>query len=397
MDASSELPFEELDAALAEGGTSNLLEQLANTLEGRKQYPLLLEARLIAKRHELGLPLVGEVDQKTLSDESRKAIESNYRETCRELGRKLIEERDFAAASTFYGAIGETEALEIAVAAWRESPPEDIEAELDSILDLTLRQGISPVTGFELLLEHRGVCDAISILEDRFPYGADVRIPCVKALVYALYRELRRSLDQDLIEHEGAAISDGTVIEILNGRRWLFRGNRCHVDDSHLQAVLRFSIALEDPIDLGRAVELAVYGMHLPSGFQHSELSPFDDFYNDYRMLLEPLVGTRVEEGLQHFDQKLKASAEQNGQALQFPAEVAVFIHYRAGDVEGAIEIFLEHLTRAPRLTLCPPLFDLCVRLGNFDALMRAARENQNPLQYAVGLIHQSDRDDQGR
>lgn len=384
-----EIPFEKLDAAHRSGGVPTLLRELTTTLEASGNTPLLLETRLLEKRHELGLPLLGELDHASLSAETKAEIERHYRETCRELGQRLLDGGDFIGACPFLRAAGDTAPIAAALEEWRRNPPDDIEAELDPVLELAIGQGVAPITGFELLLEHRGTCDAISILESQFPYGNDVKTPCVSALVRSFYRELRDGLDQDLVQHEGQAFSDGTVLDVLDGRRWLFRGNRCHVDDSHLQAVIRFSVLLDDPDDLARAAELAIYGMHLPSGFQHSELCPFEDFYNDYRILLDTLAGRRVTEGIDHFQEKLDRNVEQHGRALQFPAEVLVFLLARTGQLERAIETFEEHLIKASRLTLSPTLFDLCRQLGDYGGLRRAARENQNPLQYAVGLIYQ--------
>jgi len=50
--------FDLIDQALRSGGPDAGFDLLAHKVLQEKNYPLLFEARLLKKRHELGLPLI---------------------------------------------------------------------------------------------------------------------------------------------------------------------------------------------------------------------------------------------------------------------------------------------------------------------------------------------------
>jgi len=369
------------------GDASALLTELAQQYEDSGQYALLFESLIVAKRFSLGLPMVGDLSSLEPDDPRRAELEEHYAEACRRVGRLFLEGEDIGQAFPYFRTVQDLDPIRDALHAWAKQPQEEREAEAETYLEIALTQGLDPELGYGLLIEQRGVCDAITYLEQQFPFGASVRLACVELLVRALHGELIEALQRDLEKHEGERRPDLKLIEILEGRRWLFRNNRCHVDDSHLQAVIRFSVVLENPDDLRRAVELCVYGMHLPKSYQHQEGSPFEDFYNDYRILLSGLEGHETSQALEHFQAKLDRQAEENPRGTHFPAEVFAFLQYRSGQAEGAIQTFTRFLKQSPRLSLCPPLIDLCRTAGNFEPFLATAEEKKNTLQYAIGLI----------
>ncbi len=385
------MEYSDLSKIAESGDADALLKELAQQYEDAGQYALLFEALIVGQRFALGLPVVGDLSTLDEKDPRRVALEAQYSDTCRRVGELFLSDGDVGQAFAYFRTLQEPEPIRDALRTWSKLPREEREPRLETYLEIALTHGIDPELGFEMLLEHRGICDAITFLEQQAKFDTSVRHACITRLTEAMHAELYEALQRDLEKHEGKRIPDLALVDILNGRRWLFRNNRCHVDDSHLQAVVRFAVVLEDVSALERAIELCVYGMHLPASYQRQEACPFEDFYNDYRLLLGALANHDVDHAITHYETKLSRQVEENPRAVQFPAEVVAFIQHRTGHSDRAIATFVEHLSQCPRLTLCPPLIDLCRECGDFESFLSTAIEKNNALQYTIGLIEKYD------
>ncbi|MEM7262268.1 MAG: hypothetical protein AAF488_09790 [Planctomycetota bacterium] len=380
------MDFSLLVNAGEQGDGSAIFDAIARAYEEEGQFALVFEARVLQKRFDLGLPLVGDVASLDLDDGVRATLETHYESLCREIGQKFLDRGDLGQAFAYFQTVQDLEPIGAALDAWADRSSEEREPVLESLLEIGLGQGVRPELGYRWMLEHRGICDSISFLEQHASLDPSVRRRLVGTLVRAMHRELNESLQRDLVEHEGTRV-EVPLVEILKGRRWLFRNNRCHVDDSHLQASIRFAVTLEDREGLSLAEELCVYGMHLPPTYQHSEGCPFEDFYNDYRVLLRGLNGVESDRAVEHFAHKLTKQTEENPRATHFPAEILAFLQHRTQQHAGAIETFRAHLSQSPRLSLCPPLLELCRAAHDFGPFLEATLEKGNALQYAIGLI----------
>src|SRR5579864_5472693 len=147
--------FERLEQTLrAEGQQAGFDLLIAHLLE-QKNYPLLFEARLMRRRHEMGLPLIFSGNISDVPPAHQAAYQAALVEAARETGRLFLADGDLGRAWPYFRAIGEPGPIAAAI-----DKVESAER-LDSLLQIALQEGVNPRRGFELLLEHHGICRAI--------------------------------------------------------------------------------------------------------------------------------------------------------------------------------------------------------------------------------------------
>ena len=96
------------------------------------------------------------------------------------------------------------------------------------MLAIALLEGVSPRRGFELLLEHRGICDGIGFAT----HGSDrkTRLMFLQMLVRAFYNELAAHLNDNITRVEGQVPAASGVVELITGRDWLFANGGFYIE-----------------------------------------------------------------------------------------------------------------------------------------------------------------------
>jgi hypothetical protein len=256
------------------------------------------------------------------------------------------------------------------------------------IIEIALHHGVHPYKGFDLILERYGICSAITTLSGmQFqPNQGDVRTHCIKRVVRHLHDELVHRLKADITQKQGFEPTAKTIPELIAGRDWLFEEDMYHVDVSHLNAAVQFSMHLDAGPELDMARELCAYGRKLSPRFQFTSDPPFENQYRDYGVYLDILAGVNVDEGLAHF--RKKAEDADPDTVGTYPAEVLVNLLLRINRPQEALAIAQKFLARADGTQLsCPNLYELCERTKNYRTMVEFAREQDNPVQYMAGLI----------
>src|SRR5207245_10950649 len=87
-----------------------------------------------------------------------------------------------------------------------------------------------------------------------------VREYCIRALVRALYEQLRQRRAEEVARHEGKAPEGKDVRELMAGNDYLFEDDFYHVDVSHLSSIVQMSVHLSPGPELDMARELCAYG-----------------------------------------------------------------------------------------------------------------------------------------
>jgi len=393
--------FTSLRETIASSSVPLVFERLIDGLRAERKLPQLFEAMLMRKRHELGLPLEGTESIKDIPAEHQEQVEQYYVEVCRTVGKLFLEKGDIAGAWPYLRAIDEPRDVAAAIAAW--SPPEgwdryqpgapsDGYDQLDAIIDISFHQGANPIRGYELILRHYGTCRAITTIEHQFPFRGDVKEACAALLVRQLYGELRSSLRADIARRDpGATLAaDASVAALIDGRPWLFENLGYHVDISHLQSCVRVASAGSDREVIAMAVEFCDYGRSLARDFQIHERPPFDDFYNDYRILLRALLGQGVDGAARYFTSKAdRNGADEDGH--HFCGEVLVYLLARVGRPRDAIAAYRKYLAAVPGpLRISPALIDLCRAAGDYEPLLAYSEERGDVLQFTLGLVERA-------
>ena len=362
--------FDLIEEAIRSGGPEAGLNLLVQKFEEEKNYPLLFEARMMQKRHALGLPLVqiGSIDD--VPEDKRAAYERAFTESARETGSLFLADGQIPRAWPYFRAIGDS--APVASAIEKLDMPSE---ELDRVIEIALEERVNPRKGFELMLAHYGLCRAITYFE-QYP-DPKTREECVALLVRTLHHELVENLQRAITQREGSAPDVQNIPALIAGRDWLFGDMDYYADTSHVIAVIRFALDLHDPEALRLALEICRYGDHLSHNFKYRVDPPFEDVYRDHAWYLQALLGEDEDAAIDHFRKK---APEGIG-----PAQVLVALLVRRKRYREAIQLSIDHLDEVPPEQLaCPSVLQLCQLAGDHDLLSKLARERGDLLSFVA-------------
>ncbi|MEX2263527.1 MAG: hypothetical protein WD696_16335 [Bryobacteraceae bacterium] len=364
--------------ALCTGGAEAVFDLLVTWFREEKNYPRLFEARVMKKRHELGLPLIQTEAFGGLPPEVQQAFDQGFIEAAREVGSLFLADGEIVRAWPYFRAIGET--APVAAAIERVKAGEGVEP----IIEIAFMEGVHPHKGFQLILEHHGICRAITACEQS-PAGK-IREKCARLLLTTLHAELVERLKRTIAQNEGQAPDTNRVPDLISGRPWLFGEHTYYVDTSHLVSVVRFTLDLEDRESLALGVELTEYGRQLSPMFQYRGDPPFENIHEDYGTYFRALLGEDVDGAVAHFRKKVEESDPES--AGTTPAEVLVTLLARLKRYGEAIEVSLAHVPQSgAQQVACPTVLQLCQMAGDYGRLMDLARDRNDALHFAAGVL----------
>jgi tetratricopeptide (TPR) repeat protein len=375
MDLVDEI-FDRLDSAFGSGGPAAAFDTLTASLQASKQYAHLFEARLMRKRHELGLPLHGETVN--IPAGQRAEWDSHVSAAAREAGEAFLAEGDVARAWPYYRALGEPAPVKAAIEKM------DTADAKDEVIDVALYERVHPERGYAMVLATHGSCRAITCL-DQYP-DADSRDTALALLARALHKELTESLARAIEKQEGAPPPDRSMTALLAGRDWLFGEYDYYIDTSHLLSALRFAVESNNPEVWRLALDFAEYGAKLGPMFHYAGEPPFEKPFVDHAMFLRGLLGIDADASVAHF-RHIAATADPE-RIGTYPAQVLVRYLLRLKRPQEAIEVFERHLTESdPQYLTCPNLTQLCQLAGDNERLRQVARGRSDVLSYLAGYL----------
>lgn len=359
-----------------------VLDCVAALARGEGNYHLLFSLRILRVRRRLGLPFLDPGDALSLAGEPRRIYEQAFREAARESGELLLHCGDIPAAWQYFKALDEPGPVASAIEAL-----EDAERcpNLDRIIHIAYQEGVSRRRGFELCLQHHGLCTAITW------YGAnpdpESRQECLNLLVANVYETVAAALRETVAANEGVAPAGDSIARLIAGRDWLFEGVSSYIDSTHLTSVLRFAPELRDGKALRMAVELAEYGQRLNPMFHFRGDPPFEDTYRDHAAYLRALSGDHPEQQIEHFRNKIRPPADAAS------ARVLVELLVRLERYDDAIDAAIEYLAPENAPENAGLILQLCQMAGDFRRLREVARQQKDLLAYAAGVIQDQQRE----
>lgn len=373
--------FAGLAEAYSTQGAQALLDRLIEVFRERGEFNRLFEARLMKKRHELGLPLIPEGPLEDLGP-AQKEYDQAMMEAAKETAELYLASGKLAEAWPYFRALGETTRLREAI---DQLPPEEAE---DPVIEIALSERLHPKKGFEFLLKKHGICRAITFF-DQYPDPA-TREESLALLTETLYGELTANLTAAIERAEGTPPAGSTVRELTADRDDLFSEYSYHVDLSHLMSVVRMACDAEDPAILRRGLEMAEYGSRLHTTLTYRGDPPFEDFFRDSAIYLRARTGVQVEEAIAHF--RAKVASYDYEEVSTYPAQVFVRMLLRMERPQDAIQVFEEFLSSTnPAYLSCPSLAQLCRMAGDYERLQHLAQREGDLVQYTAALIaHQT-------
>jgi hypothetical protein len=380
----------EFARALDTGDRLTALAALEQSLERTGPPRPWLDAMLLRARVELGLPVVLDRGSDDLPEPSRARYEERSIEALRKVGHRLLADGDVPTAWAYFRLLGERGPMIEALDARRTTPESDPD-EVATLIDVALYQGAHPERGFRLVLDHYGICSAITAF-DQLPPDESVRASCAGLLVSALHEQITQAVRADLASRDEGETTDAhrSLPALLADHPELFEAENYHTDLSHLAAIVRFSVIANDPGVLARAAELADYGSRLADRHQYPGEPPFEDLYRDHALYLRALGGHDVDAAVSHFRAKLDASDpnDDTGPAATGPAQLLVRLLERAGRIDEALDLAADRLAGVPdSLLICSGLPRLARRAGRLDRLAEAQRRRGDAVGYASTLL----------
>jgi hypothetical protein len=373
--------FQELDAALDQGGVEAVLQRLAEHLRQQGKYPELFEARKMQIRQRLGLP-VDYRDTGELDEETGRRLEDGLLDACREVGMALLATGRVREGWLYMRPVGDRAAVARALA--------DIEVDHDnveSVIEVAFHEGVDVELGYRLVLKHLGTCQAITALESSGQHlnRADQR-RAAALLVAHLHAELSGNLRAEIARHEAARPPEATLAGLVADRDWLFGEYSYHIDTTHLASTVRAARILRDETSLRLAADLTEYGRCLHESFQFAGEEPFVDFYPSHRLLYRASLGEQVDEALAYFRNKAETTdVQQHGTLAQ---EVYVELLARLGRYPEAIEAAIAlQRTGVPWLGFAPTLLELSKQAGDYRPMQAYCQQQDDILGYATALV----------
>ena len=405
---SSEL-CDKLAATAKAGGLEGMFAELTASLAARQRWHSLFDARLMAARAALGLPLTG--DSRTIPAEKQAALEAKSLEACREVGWPLVDEGKVAAGWMYLRAAVEPEEMGRRMAALAdqldrpattsESPTATVDTPdaeradetIQEIIHVALWEGVDPALGLKLLLSRNGTCNTITAYEQavsRLP--AARQRPAADLLVAHLHREVLASLVHDL-HRRGIPVEpgpDASLTGVLEAAGGLKDDPAVHVDVSHLQSVLRIARVCTDHVTLRRAWELACYACRLPKETVYAGEPPFENVGESSRLFYGAQLGIEVEAAIAFFRKAaVLAKVEQAG---SLPGDVLVLLLWRLARPAEALHAALDRPRddAGPSLLqatgMLPSLVEMAAASGDFGPLRKACKEHGDEITFAATL-----------
>ena len=376
--------FDQVRDALSAGDVDSGFDLAIERFRSEGSYPLIFEARLMRKRHELGMPLIQTGPWRDLGPEVQAAYEKATVEAAREVGSLFLEDGQIGRAWPYFRALGEKDEVRAAIDKCDGAAAGDV---LDGVIEVAYHEQVSPRRGFELILEHYGTCRAITNFS-QYPVE-EGRAECAHLLAENVYSELLANVKYAVRKKEGGEPAESDLAAVVDGRDWLFEGNAYYLDTSHVSSLVQMAASIERSDTLELLYGLTEYGRRLGEMYQFPGNPPFENVFEDYGVYIRTVLGRDVEAGLAHFRRKVETCDPQV--AGTTPAQVLVNLLVRIGRPGEAADVAVERLMEAdPQYLTCPNPLQLCQMAGDYGRLAEVSRTRRDLLSFAAATMQAS-------
>jgi hypothetical protein len=193
-------------------------------------------------------------------------------------------------------------------------------------------------------------------------------------------------------DREGSSLPSANLIDMMNGRDWLFGEWDYYVDTSHLASIVPHCVEITDRAGLDVFYQLCEYGSRLSPQFQPRGIAPFEDQFVAYGHYVQALLGNDVEQHVDYFRRQMATcDAEKAGDA---PARELVRLLVALNRPVEALQILLEEvIENLPYGSPVPSALQLCYQAKDFTRMKDLARDRDDVLSYfAAGILNRSGR-----
>ncbi|MBB3209405.1 hypothetical protein FHS27_005245 [Rhodopirellula rubra] len=320
----------------------------------RERRPVeLFEALKMKSRMRFGLPMIAPPDesigmQTPREVEIQRGLEEGLLDACRQAGAMLIEDGKIGEGWMYLRPIGDP-----ALAKRLFANVEITEDNYDEMVHVLLHEGVDLARGFDAVLNQQGTCNSITLYDSAIASRSreDKKIAS-KCLLNHLYDELDTRVREDFSERAEKNgvdsekiqldLKNATLGELVSKHKWILGGGGYHLDTTHLASVVRFSLVLDAPELLEKALQLCQYGRRLPSDFQYPGEEPFVDFYPAHAAFFSALLGKNVDTAVRLFEQRARTvdSVVHGSAAIETYIDLLDRLGRPADALRAAMELF---------------------------------------------------------
>jgi len=377
----TEPDYDEIGALFDKGGEA-AMAALIQKLESGTDHHAVFRAKVLAKRHALNLPLLNPGNLKTAPADARKTYEECVETVCREVGMRYLAEGNITQAWRYFRTIADEapirEALEKA----------DPKTASDELIEIAIGQGVHPLRGFEIVLERDGLCRALSTFDTEFSTSLEDKKAAAALLMRAIYKDLVLNTRKQIYERFNEYPPETDLVDLIQHRPWMFENSNYHSDPSHLIAICRIGIVIEDQTDRIMALSCSEYGKKLDKRLQYEGRPPFENGYSDYAMYYRALLGQNVDESIAFFKEKL---SRYDLHAMDsFAVEAMLLLLWNCGKKAEALDFWREHFHyTAPdqQGLITPSFYELCAKAGDYAQLAQVARNQNDTSAWAAAKL----------
>ncbi len=360
----------QLLARLAQDPATRIDEVIAYYRRERRPVELF-EAFKMKSRLKYGLPMIappGEsISMSTEADaEVQRGLETGLLDACRQAGAMLIESGKIGEGWMYLRPIGDLSLVQRLL-----SKVEITEDNYDEMVHVLLHEGVDLQRGYEAAIERQGTCNSItlydSVIAERSRRDRQIAAACLLRHFYGeldsrVREDFRQRADENGVSPETREADEKNLSlgELIAKYKWILGGGY-HLDTTHLSSVVRFSVVLDDPELIEKALELCQYGRRLPADFQYPGTEPFVDFYPAHLAFFSALRGKNVDAALRLFEQKARGvdPAIHGSGAVETYIDLLDRIGQPGDALRAAMELFPDEV---PIGRVLPEMIDMASR-----------------------------------
>ena len=379
-----ESTFDQIESSRSKSEALTALQRVAELFLAQKDFHRLFETRKFQSRIRAGVPPFYVERPTGLTQAQSDLIENELLDACREVGTLLAKEGHLGQAWPYLQPLDDSRLVEQLI----EAIP-TTELNIAELIDIGLYQRAHPEYGYGLILKHLGTCQAISAFDSIALY-----LPILQ----------RRNLAGRLLEHVEREVLTNIVASLeRNGEIVSFQAidtrrrlsflmdhypnqvaqSSPHLDATHLVAAMRIARIVDKPDLLRTAIDLARYGIQLPTILQYASDAPFEQTYPDHLFYFNGLVGNDPDKAVEHFTDKFQASIGLSNE--QVSLETLVALLRRIGRIEMALELAIQFGgSEFGAGGISPSLIELGLAARNSEKLSKQFRSQRYLLSFAA-------------
>ena len=367
------------------------LDKLAASLTESGQHHPLFEALKMQTRHRLNLPLIYDPQREKLDAETQAEFDNRLLDACRTVGQLLIADQKLGEAWVYLQPLDDRELVEPLIENYQVT-----DDNADEVIDIALMQLAAPATGFRLVLERYGTCDAISTFESIAHTFDDAatRARLAEMLTAHLHRELVEHLKNHLAEHKLA--SDLSFKDLVQTQDKVQTDAGPLVDMTHLASTLRIGRCANSRDAYLQLCELAEYGCLFDEFYEAGGDWPFEHIFDDHLIYFGALAADTadvevVAQAIKFFDDKSKSTQDDPFHPVS--DEVFVDLLFRLGRNTEAIKVSLERLSKREELVgIAPSVHQMATEPEHFRMLESHYLAENDLLGFTVAVLSGTDK-----